>query len=660
MVDHPGKVFWLPLVCACVVVCGVLVLSHHSTLLKNMDFQLYDVLVQSRQEQRTTDAVVVLGIDDATLLSVGQWPWPRYRIAGLLDTLREAKPALVNMDILFPEPDRASLSVIREMFAREFGLDMDFTGVPQGLTDNDGYLAEVLKSLPTVGAYFLFPDARNLDDGGKIPSVSVENAQLLDALPQAFGLLGNIPILQQSMGTSGFINSMVDADGVLRRLFLLYRYQGKLYPHMNLADLMLLLKAPRLRVEQSAFGHDLCLQSKEGLTVLRVPVQRDGSVMLRFSSGNPCPILSALDVLRGEVPSAAFDGKVVLLGATAAGLKDQHHTPTGMLCDGPVVQATFLENALSRSFPIWPDWADTCSLVSVVLAGALVTALFLFVSPGYAALGSVGLLVLFLGGTAGAFWHYGLFIPVVAPCLCIPVVALVLSLELYAREHRNMLAQLRSVAQTRQLTLESMAVVAEMRTMENDGHIHRTQEYVRILADELQRKRLFPELTARYAKLLYFSAPLHDLGKMAIPDKVLFKPGPLSPEEFEIIKTHTIYGKKVIERAGQSLDRDHFLLLAAEIALSHHEKWDGSGYPAGLAGDAIPLSGRIMALADVYDALISRRVYKEPFSHEETRRIILEGRGTHFDPRIVDAFLAREEEFIACARCFLAQACGSV
>ncbi|MFY8060688.1 MAG: HD-GYP domain-containing protein, partial [Arenimonas sp.] len=149
---------------------------------------------------------------------------------------------------------------------------------------------------------------------------------------------------------------------------------------------------------------------------------------------------------------------------------------------------------------------------------------------------------------------------------------------------------------------------------------------------------------------IYKSAPLHDIGKVGIPDRILLKPGKLTAEEFEIMKTHTTLGYEAIVHTEQELGVNvGFLRYAKEIALSHQEKWDGSGYPQGLSGDAIPVSARLMAIADVYDALISRRVYKEPYPHDRAIAILKEGRGSHFDPDVLDAFLDIESEVLGIA-----------
>ena len=201
------------------------------------------------------------------------------------------------------------------------------------------------------------------------------------------------------------------------------------------------------------------------------------------------------------------------------------------------------------------------------------------------------------------------------------------------------------------VTILAMASLAETRDSDTGNHIRRTQHYVRALAWKLSTHPRFREyLSTSNINLLYKSAPLHDIGKVGIPDRILLKPGRLTPEEFEIMKTHTTLGRDAIAHAEAAYGIElAFLTMAKEIAYSHQEKWDGSGYPQALAGDAIPISARLMALADVYDALISRRVYKEPMPHADAVKIIASARGKHFDPDVVDAFLDIDQQFHAIA-----------
>ncbi|MBI4995837.1 MAG: HD domain-containing protein, partial [Rhodocyclales bacterium] len=201
------------------------------------------------------------------------------------------------------------------------------------------------------------------------------------------------------------------------------------------------------------------------------------------------------------------------------------------------------------------------------------------------------------------------------------------------------------------ISIRALAHLAEMRDPETGNHIHRTQRYVRTLALQLRDHRRFGKfLTDRNIDLLTRSAPLHDIGKVGIPDHILQKPGKLTPDEWEIMKTHAKLGSDAIQLAEEDAEKPvDFLILAKEIAHWHHEMWNGSGYPDGLAGDDIPMSARLMALADVFDALISTRVYKRAVPLLEARDAIAAQRGRHFDPDIVDAFLATFDEFRAIA-----------
>lgn len=216
------------------------------------------------------------------------------------------------------------------------------------------------------------------------------------------------------------------------------------------------------------------------------------------------------------------------------------------------------------------------------------------------------------------------------------------------RDHLEHLVEKRTrdLALTQAVTIESLATLAEYRDPETGGHIKRTQNYVKALAMHLKgHPRFRDELNDEAIELLYMSAPLHDLGKVGIRDHILMKAGKLTDDEFEEMKKHTLYGHDALRTTEQKLKGNSFLRYAREIAYTHQEKWDGSGYPLGLKGDEIPVSGRLMALADVYDALISKRVYKPPMPHDKAVSIIQEGRGTHFDPDVVEAFVELENTF---------------
>ena len=248
-------------------------------------------------------------------------------------------------------------------------------------------------------------------------------------------------------------------------------------------------------------------------------------------------------------------------------------------------------------------------------------------------------------------------------CLCKPVTSRLLRarvrkhLEAYqnnlADQEKNMLLQSgmvkknREILRMQELFIVSLASIAETRDNDTGFHIERTRQFVGMLARELKRNG--PEayrLSESDIRFITRSAPLHDIGKIGIPDHILLKNGTLSPAEFEIIKTHTTIGLQALERAEQMMgSTQHFLHHAKDIVYCHHERWDGNGYPRGLSKTEIPLSARLMAVADVYDALISNRVYKSAMPHDTAVSIIKEERGKHFDPVVVDAFLMQQQRF---------------
>ncbi|MCL2019637.1 MAG: response regulator [Oscillospiraceae bacterium] len=204
----------------------------------------------------------------------------------------------------------------------------------------------------------------------------------------------------------------------------------------------------------------------------------------------------------------------------------------------------------------------------------------------------------------------------------------------------------RSVLELQNALLHTMAELVEYRDDITGGHIARTQEFLTIMLNAMQEKEMFNDEMVDWDKnLVLQSAQLHDVGKIAIRDVILLKQGKLTPEEFEQVKKHTIFGEKIIDRIKESTTEWEFLEYAKIFVSAHHEKWDGSGYPKGLKGEEIPLLGRVMAIVDVYDALVSERPYKKAFSHEEAKETIINSSGSHFDPTLVEIFIEYAEEF---------------
>ena len=211
----------------------------------------------------------------------------------------------------------------------------------------------------------------------------------------------------------------------------------------------------------------------------------------------------------------------------------------------------------------------------------------------------------------------------------------------------------KTISKMQNALIMTLADLVESRDENTGQHIKKTAAYVKIILDEMQREGIYSDqLTQKFVEDVYKSAPLHDIGKIAVPDAILNKPGKLTKEEFDIMKNHTTAGGKILTSIIDMVPENHYLYEAKNLATYHHERWDGKGYPTGLEGENIPLSARIMAVADVFDALISKRSYKEGFPLDKAMNIILEERGTHFDPKLVDVFIAAKEEVFKVAKSF--------
>lgn len=613
-----------------------------------MDHLVQDAFIRFAGRNRPAiDRVVMVDLDEQSLMAVGQWPWPRYRVAALVSALAEAEPAAIGLDIIFPEPDRTSLLNIRDTFQREFGLNITFGGVPPGLDDNDGYLGHTLARTRTVGASYLYFDLYNRNVECFPPGLRVTGKSEAISPPEASGVLCNTLKVQAGLTRCGFINTSVHGDGVLRRMQILVSYHGRWYPNLTLATIMQALGQESISIEADPFGPVVVVGEA------RIPVDETGSAVIAFPNHQlSAKRISAVSILTGETTPKAIKDKIVFVGTSAAGLNDLHHTPVGPDFPGGMAHVILTENALTGDTYRTPVWRAKYRGLTTLVAGLSVTVLLVFLGPGWAATGTALLSAIFPLAGAVLFFRQGVLLPMSSQLITMLLLFMLLSLILYSRERRLSYIRLKQFARARQTSLEAMAAVAETRDPETGGHIKRTQHYVKALATALAKNGKHTELTREFLELLFHSAPLHDVGKVGVPDHILLKPGELTPEEFEIMKRHTLYGKKIIENASRGQEDKGFFNLSGEIAYTHHEKWDGSGYPRGLSGEDIPLSGRLMALADVYDALISKRHYKKAFPLEESKKIIMKGRGSHFDPEVVDCFLALEHEFLQIAARF--------
>ena len=625
-------------------------------VVRDVESMMFDAMVRRLPRQSVPDNPVIVAVDEKSLEKFGQWPWPRYRIAQLLDAIRAMGPQSVALDMVFAEADRTSLFSLSKELYRDLGVSLDLTGIPPLDVDNDNHLAKTLGRGPFVLGY------KFLMDGQISPGVPPlqhplnltvitsegENPEGYD-MYHALGAVCNIPVLSRSVQGSGFLNASPDRDGILRRVPLVIQYKGAMYPSLGLAALMQGNPDTSIFLKKIHGGMLLAL----GSTV--IPLDAQGNLLLHFRGQKKTfSVISAADVLEHVRVAGKLKDKVVLVGVTAFGLQDYHATALDSVFPGIEVHATVVDNILQKDFFSRPFWIRGVESILLVVWALLVTGLLLFLRPCWC--------VMILGLLAAMNWlfsqyvlgHWLIFFSPLPAFLILGVHFPVLTLMRNWREEQAVKKKNQELLEAQDMTIFSLSSLAETRDTDTGGHILRTQRYVRVLAEHLARQSGYENVLDETAiELLYKTAPLHDIGKVGVPDRILLKPGKLTKEEFDEMKNHTTYGWKTLQKAMQASGADEqsdFLCMAGDIAYAHHEKWDGTGYPRGLQGEEIPLSARLMAVADVYDALISRRVYKKAFSSEQAETIIMEGRGTQFDPDLVDGFWEIRDQFLRIAR----------
>lgn len=618
------------------------------------DLRLYDTMLSERTSPPKTAVPVIVGIDDESLEAYGQWPWPRNRLAQLVQHLQELGAAVIALDILMPESDRTSPEAVMVERERDLGTSPIAGRSVQG-DSNSQRLADVMAAGNTVLGYYF--DFTGTGGGGNSESPVLPRGLVVTsttgsdtAWPRPTGMLRSTPALTAAASAEGFTNAQHDVDGVLRRVPLLLLYQGKLSPSLALVAILQASPDRRLRIINEGSEKVLVWGNHH------IPVDRQGNLMIDFRGGKKSfPYLSAKEVLRGAPAAGSMRGKIVVVGVWARGLGDSHQVPSGQSLHGLEVHATIIDNILSGTFVSRPDWARGAELFAILLLGVLST--WLLSRSGF-----ILSMLTVAAGTGGCYLaarelllSEGTFVSPLLPMITPVVVMTVLSLLKYGIEARKVLQRNRDLIEAQDAIIISMSALAEARDNDMGGHILRTRYYVEILARQLATLPHYRDLGDTTIDLLAKSAPLHDIGKVGIPDHILYKQTPLSEEESAIMKTHPLIGARALTRAIEGTARPEgldFLYYARQMIESHHEKWDGSGYPHGLSGTDIPLAGRLMALADVYDALVSKRVYKRSFSHAEAQEYIIKESGKHFDPEVIAAFEAENEEFIRIARKF--------
>ncbi len=625
-------------------------------LLQQAELRLYDLMRSGRISPPSTDAPVLVGIDDESLAAYGQWPWPRYRLAWLVERLHELGARVVALDILMPEADRTSPEIIISERRR------DRETAPAIYSDtaddsNSMRLASAMARGETVLGYYFNFAADNASFSPALPESAIPHSPAIPSgmillkgagsdtdWPKPAGMIRGIPELTRAARAEGFTNALHDRDGALRRVPLLLSYKGREYPSLAMAALLVTSQDRRLHLVRH--GQESSLIWRERI----IPLDREGNLLLDFrDEKRGFTYYSSRAVIAGDIGKEPLAGKIVLVGPWAKGLGDQHLVPSGHSLSGLAIHATIIDNILSGTFMSRPGWARGAELSAVVLLGILGS--WLLSSPGF-----MLSLATVITGTVGCYWgarellvHHGLYVSPLLPLATPIVIMTFLSLLKYGIEARKLRLRTLDLIDAQDTIIISMSSLTEARDKETGGHILRTRRYVEILARQLAAMPKHSYLDETSIVLLAKSAPLHDIGKVGIPDIILHKPGNLTDEEYTIMKSHTLIGVDALSRTigGTGHPEHHdFLHYARQMIESHHERWDGSGYPHGLRGEEIPLAGRLMSLADTYDAMVSRRVYKEGLSHEKARENILGNSGKMFDPDVVSAFMASNEEFL--------------
>jgi adenylate cyclase len=454
----------------------------------------------------------------------------------------------------------------------------------------------------------------------------------------ATGAVCSLSALTRAAAASGFLNAAPDPDGLLRRAPLMAEFDGQVYPALSLAALTAASQRRDAVLNVANVNTSTLLVNDR-----RVPLDGKSNLLVRYRGGKRTfPYVSAADVLSGQLPAGSFADKFVFVGTTALGTREVVATPLDTLFAGVEVQATIADNLLQQDFLRRPEHAVTVETQTVLALGLLVTLL----------VGRFGLLwgtAAVTGAVAGtwvvASWLFitsGVFLSPLFPTIGLGAALMVMTAARFAVEHRRADQAVTDRTTSQKLMVQSLLSLTEVRDAETGRHSRRTQRYARVLAEQLARDSGYGAyLTRDTIDLLSSLAPLHDIGKVGVPDRLLNKPGDLTPEELVEMRKHPAHGRDVIlhaERDAGAHD-DRILAMAKDIVYTHHEKWDGTGYPEGLKGAAIPIPGRLMALVDVYDAVRTRSLYRQPMSHQAAVDLIVRGRGTHFDPAVVDAFL---------------------
>lgn len=615
---------WEAFIIATAVSCGcLLLLVSNPPVVRYLDDKAFDTLSSNIPPHGSTTDVVIVDIDNASLARIGRWPWSRSIIARLLENLQKDRPSVLVLDVMFPEAGPAVA---------------------------DTELAKALHfSRSVIGYDFVFNAARGKSADCPAPPTPLLAASLFSAsqlgiaFPLASGIICDIPELAAAATASGFMNVIHDADGKIRRASLLTAYNGAIYPSLPLAAALTRQGSSSVVVERQSNRVWL------GWDQHRLAVTDGASFLMRYrGKGRSVPYISAADVLRGSLKPDSITGKVVLVGSSAPGIEPSVATPSDPDYPGVEVHATAIENLLAGDYFYQPVWASFLQLAEITLIAFLSAWLLFRWAPEWAVVTPLLLAACAWALSQILLQSVNAFVAPVLPVIAaMGVLALFGVRAIFLHDSAKRKAQ-SDLAMASHFITHALGAMTTLRDVETGKHVVRIQAYLRSLCKVVApRPRFAAYLTPTMVDLLVQLAPIHDIGKIGVPDHILRKPGELTAAEFEQMKTHVSLGKRLLEdaRARSGLRNEVFFQTATDLVFSHHERWDGTGYPLGLKGDDIPIPGRLLAVADVYDALISKRHYKTELLHAEAVERIRQGAGTHFDPEIVACFLQVQDDW---------------
>jgi CHASE2 domain-containing sensor protein len=606
---------------------------YRPAFLARLDEAVYDILLRRAVTKPPGGRIVIVDVDERSLSAIGQWPWRRDVIGRLVGRLREMGASTIALDVIFAESDRYDRSGSPESRSNASTQDTP-----------DTVLAETLRQGRVVLGY-----AMTFDAAARTPSPCVlhplglaiiEPRAEVPGTPffHATGAVCSLPALAQAAGASGFLNAAPDSDGILRRVPLLVELDGRVYPGLALAAVAAATRAhdAALRVS-NANAASLILDSRI------VPLDGKSNMLLRYrGKKRTFPYVSAADVLSNQVPSGTFRDKVVFVGTTALGTREVVATPLDTLFAGVEVQATVADNLLQQDFIRRQELGPALESQAVLALGIAVALVVARTGLLWGTLWGAGGLAALWCGAVWLLSTSGVFLSPLSSTMGLISGLGFMTLAKLTVERRRAESAGHDKTTAQRLMVQTLLSLVEVKDLETGRHSRRTQQYTKVLAEQLSTHSKFRDyLTPETIDLLSSLAPLHDIGKVGVPDHILNKPGALSVEELSEMRKHPVHGRDVILKAEQQVGvrDDAILAMAKEIVYTHHEWWDGTGYPEGLRGAEIPVAGRLMALVDVYDAAVTRNVYRRPMSHDQTVEFIVAGKGTHFDPAVVDAFL---------------------